>query len=244
MKNNKIILLIFMFALFIFTSCEEEVEAPGTNYVSFENNRTLEVEADGTSTFEVMVYSANIVDSDRTFNIMLSPDSTLDPSTYTLPSTVTIPGSTNVGKIDISITDVDLTLANSESIILNLQGGDGLFLGDGITLSVLEECLFNKVNLNITLDDWPEELYWAIEDAEGNVVIENGPYASYANAYAGLSGSIETTLCVESGTYQFIVSDDYGDGAGAIELITSTGTVLFSSDGSYGSGSSATFTLP
>ncbi|WGD33763.1 hypothetical protein [Olleya sp. YS] len=244
MKNFKLILLTFATTALFFTSCEDELEAPGTNYVTFEQDRTLEVVPDGTSTFDVMVYSANFEGSDRTFSVQVSDASTADPSTYNLPSTVTIPANTNSGKLQVTATDVDLDLATAKTIVLNLVGGDGLSVDDGITLSLLEQCLFNKVVLNIAFDSWPEEVYWSITDSNGNVVTENGPYSPYANAYAGLSGTLASTLCLESGTYTFTVTDDYADGAGPISLSTLDGTTLFSSSGAYGAGTSGTFTLP
>ncbi|RAJ14454.1 hypothetical protein [Olleya aquimaris] len=244
MKNFKLILLTFATAALFFTGCEDELEAPGTNYVTFEQDRTLEVVPDGTSTFDVMVYSANFEGSDRTFTVQVSDASTADPSTYNVPSTVTIPANSNVGKLQVTATDVDLDLANAKTVILNLVGGDGLSVDNGITLSLLEQCLFNKVVLNITFDSWPEEVYWAIYDSNGNLVAENGPYSPYANAYAGLSGSLASTLCLESGTYQFVVTDDFADGAGPISLSTLDGVTLFSSSGAYGAGTSGMFTLP
>lgn len=244
MKNFRLILLTFASSLFFFTSCEEEVEALDTNYITFEKDRTLEVVPDGTSTFDVMVYSANIAGADRVMNVVIGDDSTADPSTYNMPSTVTIPANTNVGKLQITATDVDLDLATAKTLNLSLTASEGLSVGDGISLSLLEQCLFNKVVLNVAFDPWPEEVYWYIADAAGNVVTENGPYSPYSNAYAGLSGTLSSTLCLESGTYTFYVTDDYGDGAGAISLSTIDGVTLFSNAGAYGSGTSGSFTLP
>lgn len=244
MKNFKLIIFTALVASFSFFSCEEEVEAPGTNYVTFENDRTLEVTPNGTSSFEINVYSANIEGSDRTFNVSVDASSTADPATYTIGSTVTIPANTNVGKLTLTATDVDLDLSNAKTINLSLQGYDGLSLGDGMTISLLEECIYNKVVFNITFDSWPEEVYWAIYDSSNNVVAENGPYSPYNNAYAGMSGSLASTLCIPDGTYTFEITDDYGDGAGAASLTTIDGVILFSTSGGYGSGTSGTFTLP
>lgn len=245
MGKLKFLIGFSLVATFFFSSCEkQDVEAPGTNYVTFEKDRTLEVTPDGTSTFEINVYSANIEGSDRTFNVIVDAASTADPATYTIGSTVTIPANTNVGKLSLTATDIDLDLATAKTIKLSLQQYDGLSVGDGITLRLLELCLYNKVVLNIAFDSWPEEVYWAIYDANDNMVASPGPYSAYNNPYAGMSGSVSSTLCLEDGTYTFEIYDDYGDGAGAASLSTIDGVVLFSTDGSYGDGTSATFTLP
>lgn len=244
MGKLKTLVCLSLLATFFFSSCEkQEVEAPGTNYVTFEKDRTLEVTPDGTSTFEINVYSANIEGSNRTFNV-INEGGTADPATYTLGSTVTIPANSNVGKLTLTATDVDLDLATAKTIMLSLQSYDGLSVGDGITLSLLEECLYNKVVLNINFDAYPEELYWAIYDANDDIVATPGPYSAYNNPYAGMSGSITSTLCLEDGTYTFEIYDDWGDGAGAATLSTVDGVVLFSTDGDYGGGTGGEFSLP
>ena len=101
---------------------------------------------------------------------------------------------------------------------------------------------FNNVEVNITLDSYPEELYWRIIDEDGNVVASPGAYSQYNNPYAGLSGEIYHSFCLDSGTYTFEIYDDYGDGAGQVTVL-SGGVILFSSVGDYGGNASATFTL-
>lgn len=244
MKNYKLLLLAIV-AVFAFSCEEEKIEAPGTNYVTFEKDRTLEVTPDGTSSFEVLVYTANVKGSDRTFNFSILDESTADPATYTMPTSVTVPGGSNVGVIPVSVTDVNLNLATAQTIVIQLQGEDGLSVGEPMTLSLLEQCLFTKVVFNISFDSWPEEVYWAIYDGNtGLLVTENGPYSPYNNAYAGLSGSLSSTLCLEDGDYLFFISDDYCDGAGPASLSTLDGTTLFSTNGGYGCGTSAPFSLP
>lgn len=239
MKNFKLFLLSLV-ALIGLTSCEEELEPQNTNYVTFENDRTLEVTPDGTSSFDVMVYSANVVGNDRTFNVNVSDASTADPSSYTIGSSVTIPANSNVGKISLSVTDTDLDLANAKTLILNLSEQNGLSLGDGITLNLLEQCLFNLVNLNITFDGYSEETQWGIFDAAtGNLLASN----SYA---AGVSSTSEQ-FCFEDGDYIFLILDSYGDGLsfpedGTVSL-TSNGTVLVEVSGNFGDQYQEGFTL-
>ena len=238
MKNFKLFLLSLV-ALIGLTSCEEELEPQNTNYVTFEVDRTLEVTPDGTSSFDVMVYAANVVGNDRTFNVNVSDASTADPSSYTLGSSVTIPANSNVGKLSLTVTDIDLDLANAKTLVLNLSEQNGLSLGDGITLSLLEQCLFNLVNLNITFDGYSEELQWGIFDSNGSLLLTN----SYA---AGVSSTSEQ-FCLEDGDYTFLVVDSYGDGLsypedGTVSL-TSNGTILVEVSGNYGSQYQEGFTL-
>ena len=74
------------------------------------------------------------------------------------------------------------------------------------------------------------------------MVASPGAYSQYNNPYAGLSGEIYHSFCLDSGTYTFEIYDDYGDGAGQVTVL-SGGVILFSSVGDYGGNASATFTL-
>jgi lysyl endopeptidase len=61
------------------------------------------------------------------------------------------------------------------------------------------------VNVDITFDDYSEETSWEIIQ-NGNVLVSsNGLYPSGGN-------SISEAVCLSPGCYDFVISDDYGDG--------------------------------
>lgn len=242
---KKLLSILFLtFAVITISSCEDEVEAPGTNYVTFESaTYNFEVTPDGTTTKDVYVYSANITNADRTFTVnLLEDESSADASVYSIPTTVTIPAGTNAGIMSITGSDIDLDFATPQKVVLEIAHEEGLFIGEKMTINFLKECIYNKVFLNIEFDTYPDEVYWVITDDAGTTVAESLTPAGYG-AYAGLSGSISQALCLTDGTYTFTIYDAYEDGAGAVTLSASDGTELFSTDGKYGAGTSGSFTL-
>ena len=61
------------------------------------------------------------------------------------------------------------------------------------------------VNVDITFDDYSEETSWEIIQ-NGNVLVSsNGLYPPGGN-------SISEAICLSPGCYDFVISDDYGDG--------------------------------
>ena len=121
----------------------------------------------------------------------------------------------------------------------------GFFENSNITyFTTGQDSDLNELNLDITLDSWPEEVYWWILDQEGSPVITPGDYSPYANPYTGMSGTVSVYTCgLQSGTYTFEIYDDYGDGAGPVNLAIN-GVSVFYSDGNYAGYASATFTIP
>lgn len=248
MKKFKLLFIAAM-AIFTFSSCEDEVEAPGTNYVTFESaDYTFEVTPGGETTREVYVYSANKTSSARTFNVnILTEESTAESSIYSVPTSVTIPANTNKGALSVTVSDATdvLSYSSPQTLVLDLEPVSEVSTGEKITLNLLKECSDNKIFLSISFDSWPEEVYWQlVDDNAGAVFADPGPYSPYANPYSGFSGSFSTTLCVPSGDYTFYVYDDYGDGAGPVTLSDESGATLFSTSGAYGYGTSGSFTLP
>ena len=247
MKNIKILFLAIM-VLFAFSSCEEEVEAPGTNYVTFEStDYTFEVTPGGDTTRDLFIYSANKTGSARTFSVsVLTDESSADPSIYSVPSSVTIPADSNVGNLSVTASDAndDLSFSSPLTVVLKLEPEAGLSVGEKMTVNLLKECIYNKVFFNIEFDSWPEEIYWAIVDNNSGATVAESATPPAYGAYAGLSGSLASTLCIPDGDYTFYIYDAYGDGAGPVSLSAADGTVLVSSSGAYGSGTAIGFSLP
>jgi hypothetical protein len=81
------------------------------------------------------------------------------------------------------------------------------------------------VNVDITFDDYSEETSWEIVQ-NGNVM------ASSNGLYPAGNTSISESVCLAPGCYDFIISDDYGDGLccaygnGSYEVSNAAGTSL------------------
>ena len=91
------------------------------------------------------------------------------------------------------------------------------------------------VTMTLTLDNYPGETTWTVDDANGNTVLSGG-------AYAG-SGVVVETGCIAEGCYTLTVFDSFGDGMccaygnGGYEF--SIGGVVLASGGAFGASESS-----
>ncbi len=122
-----------------------------------------------------------------------------------------------------------------------IQNGDETGVDCGGSCSACDTgCSGETVSLSITLDNYPEETSWSIVNASGATVYSGGTYGDVADGTT-LSGD----LCLDSGCYDFIINDAYGDGIccsygnGSYSL-TSGGSTL-ASGGSFGSSETTNF---
>lgn len=275
MKNLKIKyrFLSFLLLSVFFVSCEKDVTSENSlkNYIGMEPSKSLSIYPDETVSVESKVYASNTSDVDRTFNLVVDPASTHNSSYYSVPATVTIPAGEKVGTFQVSITGTDL--GSGKNLIVGLEQIEGVdyaitsFTTDAnglasvvtsnkIKYTIEERCDFNKVVLSITFDNYPEETAWELYDADNNVVASGGlsedgtTITGYvALGYADKS-TFTTNFCLQSGTYTFVIYDDYGDGMYTSASVQGTyslklgSTVLASGGGNFGSFQDTTFTLP
>ena len=265
MKNIKIFkpfsaILLLTLSLFL-VSCEDDMSGDNlTNddFISFSFDENVGLSEGASETMSVTVYAGSASNSDRTVGLYVDDSSTADAMNYSVASSVTIPAGSMTGTFDVSLTNNPDFGAAGVTVVVGMTldagvdqptaftgttaGGDLNVTQDMFVITATTVCLDNVVTIDITLDSWPEELYWWIADLDGNIVADPGPYAQYANPYAGLSGGVVENLCIPSGSYIFNIYDDYGDGGGPIS-VTSGGTVIYSSAGGYGASDSAAFTL-
>lgn len=233
MKKICYIVTIALSLLSIF-SCEKNDDSPAIldiDYVGFESGFILGSVASGTALYEVRIATSNTTDSDRTFSISVDTDvTTADPSAYSFPSTVTVPANTNLGSFVIEVNGENINVSGDDILAIKFVSDEENLLTSGaISLNLKQVCLDLEVILDITFDDYPEEIYWVVLDSDDNTVFES---ASDFGAYEGLTEGISRSLCLQAGTYTFQIYDQYGDGAGPF-TISYDGSVIFSSDGVY-----------
>jgi hypothetical protein len=92
------------------------------------------------------------------------------------------------------------------------------------------------LTLTITTDGWGSEVTWDVRDYTGAMVANGGPYGN--NSTYNETISLPSESC-----YTFNMYDSYGDGllSGGVSLVDDQGTVIWQSNGDYGSGASKTF---
>ena len=77
--------------------------------------------------------------------------------------------------------------------------------------------------VGITLDDYPGETSWDIQDNSGNIIASGSGYTG---------GTVSADVCVAAGCYEFTLYDEYGDGiccnfgTGLYEVINSNGATV------------------
>lgn len=68
-------------------------------------------------------------------------------------------------------------------------------------------CDENRVKINITFDEFPEEVSWTIKTLSGESII----YGAYTTGNADFS-TVEKEICLPDGCYEFTIKDVFGDG--------------------------------
>lgn len=81
-----------------------------------------------------------------------------------------------------------------------------------------------SIDFSITTDNYPAETTWDLRDDQGNILFQDGPYASTQTTY-------DYNYCLPAGCYQLNVYDSFGDGLqyqgviGDYSLVDEFGTV-------------------
>ncbi len=252
-KYTKYIVILAL-SLFLF-NCESEQDTADINNDTPEAFGFIAETATFGASVDDPIYGLKVVSttkssSDRSFSVTLNEDSTGIPSDYDMSSmTVVIPAGAYEGKTDITFFLDELDFGDEKTLIFDLVLGQGdmpINNTQKIELTYFKACTLNSVQLDFVFDDYPEEIYWAIEDASATVVAESMTPAAWG-AYDGLEGELSINLCLADGTYTFTIYDQYGDGIccayGNGSYSLSGGGNVYASGGSYGGSESTTFTL-
>ncbi|MEM6526464.1 MAG: CARDB domain-containing protein [Bacteroidota bacterium] len=98
------------------------------------------------------------------------------------------------------------------------------------------------VSLVLTTDDYPNEIFWTLENTEGEVIFSEDSYNSV--------GTFTENFCLESDQcYIFTINDSFGDGIccdfgeGSYQLIDFEGNIIFGSNGNFNRSESHEFCI-
>ena len=234
-----IFLLIATFSMSMFVGCDYDDDLEPLNYATFEKGPLgVGVDIDETLTYDISVFTGNVVGSDRTIDVTVGTASTLDGEAYNVPATVTIPANSNEGILSVDISDLNIS-ASGETLVLNLVPTEELSVGAPVVLNIRTLCAegTTEVTVNFAFDDWASETSWEITDSEGTVLFEGGGYED------GDSGVL-LWVCLSPGDYTFTVYDAYGDGIpGGSGSLIANGAELGSVGGGFGDSGSFDFTI-
>jgi predicted component of type VI protein secretion system len=204
-----LMLLTVALSTMLFVGCQYDDDMVPPNYVSLEfkpGGANVGVEIDGTSTYEVKVYAANISNVDRQFSIVVDASSTLGAEAYSVPTTVTIPGGTNEASFTVQASDKNLGISGKK-LVLNVQNEAGLSVGQNLQLNVFRTCVGKEFVVDFVFDGYASETSWTLSDSNGTVLVN-----VKAKTYKDGTASVSKSLCLDPGTYTFTVKDSFGDG--------------------------------
>lgn len=241
MKKLKIILFAAL-AILTFNSCEEETPEPqNANYITFaKTSYSTGVDVGGSTTVEIPVYTANVVGTDRSFDISILPTSTAAAGSYTVPSTVTIPAGSNEATLSIQLTDTNLGIGVN-ALRLSIVAQDGLSKGPNTVVNYIQNCTEVTASLSITFDGYGSETGWRVTDALGGVVASKDA-GQYTDGQASATETI--TLCAGR-DYTFTITDSFGDGlsfpANGSYSLTIGGVVKATGGGDFGASQATAF---
>lgn len=200
------------------------------------------------------------------------------PSTVTIPAgemfgvfTVGITG-TNIGAgkklivglqqqegVDVGIDSFTETAVVVEGSSIPVNYVNVVKTGN-LTFNIEERCDFNKCVLTIKFDNYPEETAWELynmDDPSNPILVTSGGLNAAGTAITGYAAlgfadqsTFSTNICLQDGTYSFVIYDDYGDGMYTSASVQGNyslkfgSTILASGSGNFGAFQETTFTLP
>ncbi|MGC6284154.1 MAG: DUF1735 domain-containing protein [Polaribacter sp.] len=239
MKKLKLFFTLCL-SIVVLYSCKDEVEAPGTNYITFSSDSYMTgVDPGSTADFDITVYTANVTGADRTFDIDVD-GSAAPAGSYTAPASVTVPAGSNEGTLTVSLSDTNLGIGVS-TVSFSFVPQAGLSIGGSTSLNYIQNCTEVTATLDIVFDGYGSETGWEVTDALGGVVASKAA-GTYADGQASASESI--TLCAGR-DYTFTITDAWGDGLSfpnnGTYTLTLGGVVKASGGGDFGSSESTAF---
>ena len=243
MKHLNIFTGLLMAFMLLVSCSENEGGTDDLNYVGFEStSASIILKAGGNGTVEVPVYSTSSNNSN--ISVVVDESSTLDASYYTYSAQLeSVEGNGNSYRVVVNFENYDVSNIDGKSVVLRLDNGSG-YSSEPLVVSTSPDC----PTVGITLDAYPEETYWFITDAVGDVVAAGGVdlgLTALNEEYVGLA-SASATLCVlVPGDYTMSIRDTFGDGGASYVLTVNSGTeVVFSVPGdSYTTGVNVPFTI-
>ncbi|MBW2938744.1 hypothetical protein KXJ69_11535 [Aureisphaera sp. CAU 1614] len=138
MKKSYMLLTLFVAVIFA-TSCREtydDYDSGGSPLIGF----TLGVEAEiGLSNnpvnLPISYFVTDVSSSDRTFQIIVDPATTVTSDNFSFESSVTIPANERIGQLILTISNVSLS-QEFEPIVLSFESTSSVVSGDKATVFV------------------------------------------------------------------------------------------------------------
>lgn len=161
-----------------------------------------------------ITYSVNGTSSTYTWTGSLE---SLKSQTVTLPAITFETMETNT--IEVSIPNDDYSSSNQQSITFgSAPSGTG------------------TVYMTLKTDTYGSECRWNLKNSAGTILYSGGPYTNGTRHTINETFLLDTADC-----YAFTILDSYGDGGTTVTLKDSDNTILYSTNGGFGSSETAKF---
>jgi hypothetical protein len=137
MKKSYILLTLFVAMIFA-TSCREtydDYDSGGSPVIGFTLGVEAEIGVSNTVNLPISYFVTDVSDSDRTFQIIIDPATTVASENYSFENPIVIPANERLGQIILSISDVSLS-QEFEPIILRFESTSNVVSGDNATILV------------------------------------------------------------------------------------------------------------
>jgi hypothetical protein len=142
--KKTIFLFLISFSFIALNGCKENLdpEISNVDFITFESAQVdLKVDKGSTNTATYQIYSSQITSASRSFNVVVSDDTTADPASYSIPTTVTIPADSNTATLTVGVEDINII--SSKILVLKLEQTSGLIIGNDneFTINLLRICV-------------------------------------------------------------------------------------------------------
>ena len=238
MKKIKYIFLALATVMFLY-NCEDTYVPDAAAYVTFgESDYSTGIDVGGSTTVDIPVFTADVVSTDRTFELTTDGSGAASGS-YSVPTSVTVPAGTNEGTFTVSLSDIDLGIGVNK-VVIGLMPEAGLSTSGDTTISYIQNCTEVTATLDFIFDFYSSETGWYITDSLDGVVVEGGGYSD------GQGTASESIALCAGRDYTLFVTDAFGDGMddgsflGSYTL-TIGGVVVATGGGSFGESESNAF---
>ena len=136
--------------------------------------------------------------------------------------------------VTVELPEVGFEFMGTNNVSVSVPDDENNSNNEQVTTFQDAQSYSGDLTLTINTDNWGEEVSWSVKDYEGNTIAGGGNYPDNTTI-------VETIEMPEDSCYTFTLLDSYGDGGGPTTLEDSEGTIIYQTNGDYGSGESKNF---
>lgn len=133
----------------------------------------------------------------------------------------------------INLPEITFTVSATNTLEITIPNDDDSSNNQGSISFQQAPSGTGTVDMVLVTDNYGSECRWKLRNSAGDVLYSGGPY--------GNQQTITERFNLDEDCYSFQILDTYGDGGASVTLTDTEGTVLYETDGNYGSGETFDF---